>query len=575
MEYSSLREYKDKAPCETLSHLQKKLNDWNLKYKLCVGTNNITKSTYLEILNTRFKSEGKGITLEYAEASAFGELFERMLNCVYYRMNVSKLQKSGHESHTFTYHTMSQAKNVIESCLNYANSFDSKLLENIMTYLEEVQGKQSILCERFVAISGEEISIPCSYVDLLYGTNGMAAGNTREEALVQGLSEIIERYVIDLILKSKIELINVTEDVKSKYEIVNKCFQSVRENLEIDMILYQCCFGVDIPAYALVYINKEEGKYIVKVGVHPVGGIAIERCFTELFQGKSERQLTGLSPIYNCDILGQTNKNNIYKNGTGNYPNSIFQAYGNTRKEIDYSNSSSNKIMLDYMMRKIERMGYDVLISETSIDSFYSFHIIVPGLSEVIEYNTLKHNLEQYIKFARLKNVLKESYDQNWKGIDAERIHIYLNEYKNDLFTSLDKVIESDCNLQKKKLENVCLMDVMMFCCSVLGKKEELLRCARGYINNIGIIKDNKRRKEKEKFLSCLISVLKYGVEFTHLIFNEDIINDVKYNLSKDLIPTIKKITCDECDFKDTSFCDSVIEKNVLSIIFSEYNTSI
>ena len=37
--------------------------------------------------------------------------------------------------------------------------------------------------------------IPYRFIALIYGSNGMASGNTIEEAMVQGLSEIFERYV--------------------------------------------------------------------------------------------------------------------------------------------------------------------------------------------------------------------------------------------------------------------------------------------------------------------------------------------------------------------------------------------
>ena len=37
----------------------------------------------------------------------------------------------------------------------------------------------------------------------MFGSNGMSAGNTKEEALVEGISELIERYVQqEVILKN-------------------------------------------------------------------------------------------------------------------------------------------------------------------------------------------------------------------------------------------------------------------------------------------------------------------------------------------------------------------------------------
>lgn len=41
--------------------------------------------------------------------------------------------------------------------------------------------------------------MPESLINILCGSNGLAAGNSFEEAYVQGISEICERYVIQYI----------------------------------------------------------------------------------------------------------------------------------------------------------------------------------------------------------------------------------------------------------------------------------------------------------------------------------------------------------------------------------------
>ncbi|SQC38839.1 YcaO-like family [Klebsiella pneumoniae] len=41
--------------------------------------------------------------------------------------------------------------------------------------------------------TGETVYIPMNIVGNLYVSNGMSAGNTRNEARVQGLSEVFER----------------------------------------------------------------------------------------------------------------------------------------------------------------------------------------------------------------------------------------------------------------------------------------------------------------------------------------------------------------------------------------------
>lgn len=59
-----------------------------------------------------------------------------------------------------------------------------------------------------------------------YGSNGMAAGNTREEALIQGLSEILERYIQLKVFSEKIVFPDVPESYLDRYPYIKICIKS-------------------------------------------------------------------------------------------------------------------------------------------------------------------------------------------------------------------------------------------------------------------------------------------------------------------------------------------------------------
>ena len=52
----------------------------------------------------------------------------------------------------------------------------------------------------------QTVYIPQSIIANLYVSNGMSAGNTKNEARVQGLSEVFERYVKNRIIAEAISL---------------------------------------------------------------------------------------------------------------------------------------------------------------------------------------------------------------------------------------------------------------------------------------------------------------------------------------------------------------------------------
>ena len=68
------------------------------------------------------------------------------------------------------------------------------------------------------------IDLPIKIINLLTHSNGLCSGNSKEEALVQGICEIFERYCYKEILFNEIPLANI------KIEEVNKFLEE--NNLE-------------------------------------------------------------------------------------------------------------------------------------------------------------------------------------------------------------------------------------------------------------------------------------------------------------------------------------------------------
>lgn len=67
--------------------------------------------------------------------------------------------------------------------------------------------------EPFNTINGEKTKyFPVSVLDVLFGTNGMAFGNTLEEAKTQALSEVFERYCNKEIINKEIIMPQIPAD---------------------------------------------------------------------------------------------------------------------------------------------------------------------------------------------------------------------------------------------------------------------------------------------------------------------------------------------------------------------------
>lgn len=59
---------------------------------------------------------------------------------------------------------------------------------------------ENLECIPYLSLTnGDEIYLPSIFVDISTGSNGMCAGNSPAEAIMQGLCEIYERHVLNKI----------------------------------------------------------------------------------------------------------------------------------------------------------------------------------------------------------------------------------------------------------------------------------------------------------------------------------------------------------------------------------------
>lgn len=103
----------------------------------------------------------------------------------------------------------------------------------------------------------------------------MCAGNTREEALVQGFAEILERVVHKRILVEKPVLPDIPEACMQKYPEVYEKYLFLRKNSNYDVIMKDCSLGGKFPVAGLVIIEKNTGTYGIKLGCHPDYGMLL------------------------------------------------------------------------------------------------------------------------------------------------------------------------------------------------------------------------------------------------------------------------------------------------------------
>lgn len=75
----------------------------------------------------------------------------------------------------------------------------------------------------------QTVYIPMNIVGNLYVSNGMSSGNTANEARVQGLSEVFERFVKNRIIAESISLPAIPTDVMARYPNVVEAVETLEK----------------------------------------------------------------------------------------------------------------------------------------------------------------------------------------------------------------------------------------------------------------------------------------------------------------------------------------------------------
>jgi len=128
----------------------------------------------------------------------------------------------------------------------------------------------------------------------------MAAGNTLEEALNQGISEIFERYVTFEFYQNKIDKYYILE----KNDINNNIIKDLITNIETHnnkIYFIDFSYNYNLPVIGCICIDLNTNGIKCSFGSFPIFDIAIERCITELYQNVnlSQRIKTNFCPIPN------------------------------------------------------------------------------------------------------------------------------------------------------------------------------------------------------------------------------------------------------------------------------------
>ncbi len=285
MEFNSspktYKNYKSKNPRETIRGAKNFLK--KIRLKVSCRVSKVEKNGFVVYSsritcfdsegNENYLASGKGVTKNLCLASGYAELIERLLSNYVVATNFVKVP-------------FKKLKKRESNKVDVKYFLDSFKITN-------PQKENFIWVEALSILENEKVAIPYYFLKLISNTNGLAAGNTIEEAFYQAFCEVCERYSnIEHLIKK------IPSNTVDKKTIKNKKilrFIEFFEDFNFEVEIKDMTLGGRVPVMGVLFINnnlKNETRVVkdiyyktLVVGSHFNLEEAIIRCFLEEVQG--------------------------------------------------------------------------------------------------------------------------------------------------------------------------------------------------------------------------------------------------------------------------------------------------
>lgn len=385
---------KDAALEDSINYFQSQLAKFKLDVKEASWLNPVPNVWSVHIQNTTCPlcfANGKGASKKAALASALGEYFERLsTNYFFADFYLGKDAANAKFVHypTEKWFAIPKDNSIPHGLLSkkLLKFYDpnKELGASDLIDLQSSNIERGICALPFIQQSDQKtVYVPVNLIANLYASNGMSAGNTRNEARVQALSEIFERYAKNKIIAEAISLPTIPTPVLNRYPGVLTAIQAL-ESEGFPIYCFDASLGGQFPVICVVLFNPQNGTSYASFGSHPNFGVALERTVTELLQGRSLKDLDVFSPpsFANDDVADLSNLETHFIDSSGLISWDLFNEQ-HDYDFVDWDFSGTTEQEFANLMAILAHNNTEVLIMDYEHLGVYACRILAVGMSEI------------------------------------------------------------------------------------------------------------------------------------------------------------------------------------------------
>ena len=407
------RRAKDRSPYDTVKLIKNILDTRGFTYEYKERKSDVAGITS-SVLSVQYngvvtRSNGKGSSPEFTEASAFAEMIERLQNMCFYPQPYGYDKHYQRERYRYNpypptdYETeMAEGKLLYMYAESIAKSsslyelMPEKVMEATKLRFKELffdSFDNKVPVELFYNYkTGDKAFIPWCALIKFFSSNGMASGNTLEEAIVQAMCEIFERHSQMEMFEGKAVFPDIPREIAFESDYIRNIVTDI-ESRGYKVYMKDASMGRNYPVVATFIVNPASAKATFRFGSHPSMEVALERTFTETLQGRDTIAGAGWNDVVfsRKDDWRSNADFNAIKIG-----NSIIQAsyiIGKPTYEFERwerADKLDNKEMAEYLLDLLVNEGYTPYITDNSWMGFPSVAIFVPFFSETKKVTSVK-----------------------------------------------------------------------------------------------------------------------------------------------------------------------------------------
>ncbi|AUX92960.1 30S ribosomal protein S12 methylthiotransferase accessory factor YcaO [Mixta gaviniae] len=441
---------KDAALEDSIARFQQKLQDLGFNIEEASWLNPVPHVWSVHIRDRDCPlcfTNGKGASKKAALASALGEYFERLsTNYFFADFWLGETIANGDFVHYPNEKWFplpeddSLPEGMLDAGLRAFYDPENELSASGLIDLQSGNAARGICALPFTRQSdAQTVYIPMNIIGNLYVSNGMSAGNTPNEARVQGLSEVFERYVKNRIIAEAISLPAIPQTVLDRYPGVVEAIARL-EAEGFPIFAFDASLGGKYPVICVVLFNPANGTCFASFGAHPDFGVALERTVTELLQGRGLKDLDVFTPptFDDEEVAEHANLETHFIDSSGAISWDLFKDQADY-PFVDWRFAGSTEEEFATLMAIFEAEGKEVYIADYEHLEVYACRIIVPGMSDIYPAEDLL--LANNNMGADLRDTLLALPDSQWDKADYLALIEQLDEEGHDDFTRVRELL--------------------------------------------------------------------------------------------------------------------------------------